>query len=69
MSNQKYVIGIDVGTQSTRAGVFDLKGTLMGNASVEISIFYPQQDFVEQSSDDIWEKTGLAIRDAIKRVI
>jgi len=67
MSNKKYVIGIDVGTQSTRAGIFDLKGTLMGNASVEISIFYPQQDFVEQSSDDIWEKTGLAIRDTIKQ--
>ena len=67
MSDKKFVIGVDVGTQSTRAGIFDLEGSLLGSASLEISITYPQQHFVEQSSDDIWGKTGLAIREAMKQ--
>ena len=62
-----FVIGVDVGTLSTRAGIFDLKGTLVGMGIQPISIYHPQTDFVEQSSEDIWEKTGLAIREAIKQ--
>ena len=62
-----WVIGVDVGTQSTRVGIFNLKGSMMGMGSQTISIFYPQADFVEQSSEDIWEKTALAIQEAIKQ--
>jgi FGGY-family pentulose kinase len=65
--DKEFVIGVDVGTLSTRAGIFDLEGSLMGMGSQPISICYPQTDFVEQSSEDIWEKTGLAIREAIKQ--
>jgi len=64
---REFVIGVDVGTLSTRAGIFDLEGSMMGMGSQPISIYYPQTDFVEQSSEDIWEKTGLAIREAIKQ--
>jgi FGGY-family pentulose kinase len=64
---KKYVLGVDVGTLSTRAGVFDLKGTLLGSAHKPISIYHPRPDFVEQSSDEIWEKTGMAIREALRQ--
>jgi FGGY-family pentulose kinase len=64
---KEFVIGVDVGTLSTRAGIFDLKGSMMGTASYPIGIYYPKPDFVEQSSEDIWDKTGLAIREAIKQ--
>jgi FGGY-family pentulose kinase len=47
-------LGIDVGTGSARAGVFDERGRLLGRASEPIEIFRPVEDFVEQSSDDIW---------------
>lgn len=66
-SREKFVIGVDVGTLSTRVGMFDLKGSMMGIGSYPISIHYPKPDFVEQSSDEIWEKTGLAIREAINQ--
>ena len=66
-SDKEFVIGVDVGTLSARAGIFDLKGTLVGMGIQPISIYHPQTDFVEQSSEDIWEKTGLAIREAIKQ--
>lgn len=48
-----YFIGVDVGTGSARAGVFDLNGRMVGQASRAIEIYRPQADFVEQSSDNI----------------
>lgn len=59
------VIGIDVGTGSARAGVFDLSGCLLGQASRDIRMWKPEADFVEQSSDDIWA----AIRDSVRRAV
>ena len=66
-NGSEFVIGVDVGTGSTRAGIFDLKGCRVGSGSRPISIWYPQPDYVEQSSRDIWENTGLAIREALKQ--
>lgn len=59
------VLGIDVGTGSARAGVFDRTGHRLGSASREIRIWRPQPDFVEQSSDDIWRAVCEATRDAL----
>ncbi len=64
-SKESFVIGVDVGTQSTRAGIFTLKGSMLGYASEAVSVSSPQSDFVEQSSNEIWEKTGFAIREAL----
>jgi FGGY-family pentulose kinase len=65
-SKEGFVIGVDVGTQSTRAGIFNLKGSMLGYASEAISVYSPQSDFVEQSSNEIWEKTGFAIGEALR---
>jgi ribulose kinase len=43
-----FFLGVDVGTGSARAGVFDETGTLMGAATQAIQLFRPQEDFVEQ---------------------
>lgn len=59
-------IGIDVGTGSARAGVFDERGTLLGCATKVIQIWKPQADFVEQSSDNIWSACCEVVRKAIK---
>lgn len=62
-----YYLGVDVGTGSARAGIFDLKGRMMGQASREIALFRPQADFVEQSSDNIWQAACQAVRDAVNQ--
>ncbi|KAK6942425.1 Carbohydrate kinase, FGGY, C-terminal [Dillenia turbinata] len=54
-------LGIDVGTGSARAGLFDEKGKLLSSSSSPIQI-WKDGDFVEQSSTDIW----LAICAAVK---
>jgi FGGY-family pentulose kinase len=58
-------LGIDVGTGSVRAGLFDAQGTRRGMGTHPIQIFRPAEDFVEQSSDDIWRACGLACRAAL----
>ncbi len=60
-----YYLGVDVGTGSARAGVFDETGKLLGSATQAIVTFRPQEDFVEQSSDDIWGACGSAVRGAL----
>lgn len=62
-----YFIGVDVGTGSARAGVFDLNGRMVGQATRAIEIYRPQADFVEQSSDNIWQAVCNAVRDAINQ--
>jgi len=63
------VIGVDVGTGSARAGVFDLEGKRLGAAARAIKTWtYRNGDFVEQSSDDIWRSCCEAVREALTGV-
>ena len=58
-------LGVDVGSASARAGLFDAQGTCHGVGKEPIQVFEPQADFVEQSSDDIWRACGAATRQAL----
>jgi FGGY-family pentulose kinase len=61
------VIGVDVGTGSARAGVFDLRGRMMSTDAHPIQIFRPRPEHVEHSSDDIWGAVCRAVRGALQR--
>ncbi|MCC8537871.1 FGGY-family carbohydrate kinase [Xanthomonas axonopodis pv. poinsettiicola] len=58
-------IGVDVGTGSARAGLFDARGRLLGSARHPIQTWYLPGDMVEQSSADIWQACVQAIRAAL----
>ncbi|MBB5753976.1 FGGY-family carbohydrate kinase [Prosthecomicrobium pneumaticum] len=58
-------LGVDVGTGSARAGLFDAAGTLVGTARHEIRIWHEAGDIVEQSSADIWAAVAAAVRGAL----
>ena len=62
----KFFIGVDVGSGSARAGVFDETGSRLGMAVHEIKQFRPKSDFVEQSSVDIWNQVCKAVNSALK---
>jgi D-ribulokinase len=59
-------IGVDVGTLSARAGVFDSAGRLIASARRPIAVWREPGDIVEQSSDDIWSAVTSAVREAIQ---
>lgn len=56
-------LGVDVGTCSARAGLFDDDGKLLGSASSPIQI-WKEGDCVEQSSTDIWLAICAAVKSA-----
>ena len=62
-----YFIGVDVGSGSARAGVFNAEGRKVGEAKRDTMMFKPQANFVEQSSDDIWQCVCLAVKDAVSQ--
>ena len=60
-----YLLGVDVGTGSARAGIFDLTGRLVGSASRELALFREAGTIVEQSSDDVWRAGCGAVKQAL----
>lgn len=61
-----YFLGIDVGTGSARAGLFDANGQRMASASAAIETFRPAPDFAQQSSADIWRAVTQSVREAVR---
>ena len=57
-------IGVDVGTASARAGVFDASGRLISSARRPIAVFREAGEVVEHASADIWAATCAAIAEA-----
>lgn len=60
-----YVIGVDVGTGSARAGLFDLQGNMLQVAKHDIKTFGDANARYEQSSENIW----LAVCACVKTVV
>ena len=58
-------IGVDVGTSSARAGVFDEKGALLATARRPITVWHEAGNVVEQSSSEIWAACAVSVRAAI----
>ncbi|WP_018900931.1 FGGY-family carbohydrate kinase [Rhizobium sp. 2MFCol3.1] len=61
----RYVIGVDVGTGSARAGVFDLGGRMLSSAKRDISLYREAGSIVEQSSNEIWQAVCEAVRQSV----
>src|ERR1700704_804138 len=58
-------IGIDVGTSSARAGIFDEKGSLLATARHPITVWHEAGGVVEQSSSEIWAACAASVRTAM----
>ncbi|SMC49790.1 FGGY-family carbohydrate kinase [Rhizobium sp. RU36D] len=61
-----YVIGVDVGTGSARAGLFDLNGNMLSVAKRDITLHREAGSIVEQSSTEIWNAVCTIIREAVQ---
>jgi sugar (pentulose or hexulose) kinase len=62
---ERCVLGVDGGTESLRAGVFDLEGRPRAFASSAYATNYPQPGWAEQNPDDWWRALGRAVRRAV----
>ena len=62
---QQAFIGIDVGTSSARAGIFDENGSLLATARQPITVWHEAGGVVEQSSSGIWDACVASVRAAM----
>ncbi len=65
MTNDGYVLGVDLGTGSARAGVFDTAGTQLGFGTSEFATTHPRPSWAEQDPKAWWRAAVVAIRSAV----
>ncbi|PYE24860.1 FGGY-family carbohydrate kinase [Paraburkholderia silvatlantica] len=61
----RHTVGIDVGTGSARAGIFDSAGRMVASAKHDITVFHESGAIVEQSSTQIWNAVCHAVKEAL----
>lgn len=62
---KKYVIGVDIGTQATRAGLFDIGGVCVCSASEKLKLLNPLPEAVTQSPEDIFGSVIRTVRETV----
>lgn len=62
----KYILALDQGTTSSRAIVFDKRGTVVAVAQKEFTQHFPQPGWVEHNPQDIW-KSQLSVAKSVLR--
>ncbi|HEV7258807.1 MAG TPA: FGGY-family carbohydrate kinase [Bosea sp. (in: a-proteobacteria)] len=60
-----HFIGIDVGTGSARAGIFDQTGQMAATAKRDIALYRDGPEIAEQSSENIWQAVCASVREAL----
>ncbi len=66
MANE-YLLGLDVGTQSVRAGLFTLEGKPVTFATFELETDFPRVSWAEQNPDDWWEGVVTTVRKCMQQ--
>jgi len=61
-----YILAIDQGTTSSRAILFDTKGTRVGQSQQEFPQIFPNDGWAEHDPEDIWTSTLSVCRSVIK---
>lgn len=64
LSPPRYALGIDVGSTSARAGLFDAEGRMVAQAAEPFRIGRPARHHAEHDSEDIWRSVCKAVRRA-----
>lgn len=60
-----YVIGVDGGTESIRAFVFDLEGRPLASAATPYKTEFPKPSWAEQNPEDWWRCMGQSVQGAV----
>ncbi|MEG2670332.1 MAG: FGGY family carbohydrate kinase, partial [Oscillospiraceae bacterium] len=64
----KYLIGIDIGTSSTKTVLFDTLGNTIASSSAEYPMYQPQNGWAEQRPEDWWNATVSTLKQVTKEV-
>ncbi len=62
---EKYILALDQGTTSSRAIIFNKKGTIVSIAQKEFTQYYPQPGWVEHNAKEIWSSQATVLAEAV----
>ncbi len=57
-----YLLGVDLGTSSTKSALYTPDGRLVAESSLEVPIYYPQPGVVEQENEDFYHSAAQTVR-------
>jgi xylulokinase len=61
----KYLIGVDLGISAAKVALYQPNGTLVVEASAEVSIYYHKPGVVEQENDDACRTAAQTVRQCL----
>lgn len=64
---QKYLLGVDLGTSSTKSALYATDGRLVAESTLEVPIYYPKPGVVEQENDDFYRTAAQTVKDCISK--
>ncbi len=66
---KKYLLGVDLGTSSTKSALFSTDGKLVAESTLEVPIYYPRPGVVEQENDDFYRTAAQTVTDCYRRAV
>ncbi|MBQ3478251.1 MAG: carbohydrate kinase [Clostridia bacterium] len=63
----KYFLGLDNGGTTTKAALYDAKGSEIGVASRDTRMLTPKPGFIERDMEEMWEANCGVIRDVLEK--
>jgi xylulokinase len=64
--SKKYLLGVDLGTSSTKSALYTIEGRLVAESTVEVPIYYPSPGVVEQENDDFYQTAARTVNNCIQ---
>jgi xylulokinase len=64
---KNYLIGVDLGTSSTKAALYASDGQLIASAAQDVPIYYPRPGVVEQENDDFYNSAAQTVKTCLRQ--
>lgn len=62
MTDNRYILSLDLGTTGNRAILFNHQGNVVGQAYKELTQHYPQPGWLEHDATEIWQDTSQCLQ-------
>lgn len=62
-----YLIGVDLGTSSTKSALYTENGRLVAASTLEVPLYYPRPGVVEQENDDFYRTAAQTVNDCLQK--
>ncbi|PGK31672.1 hypothetical protein CN907_27110 [Bacillus anthracis] len=66
MVSSKYMIGVDIGTTSTKSVLFSIDGSVIANHGIEYPLYSPTPEIAEQDPEEIFQAVIHTIKEVVR---